>query len=75
MKIEVLATKGEYRLIKRTWDIYPNKKSDVDYCIEKRYKWEHMPDNLIRYCIIYFNRSKRKVERRFLFGLQKYKNS
>lgn len=75
MKEEVIATKGEYRLIKRTWNIYPNKKSDVDYCIEKQYKWDNMPDNLIMYCIIYFNRSKRKVERRFLFGLQKYKNS
>jgi hypothetical protein len=72
MKIEVLATKGEYRLIKRTLDIHPNKKSDIDYCIEKRCKWDNMPDNLIRYCIIYFNRSKRKVEHRFLFGLEKY---
>lgn len=75
MKEEVIAIKGEYRLIRRTWDIRPNKKSDIEYCIEKRLKWHGMPDNLIRYYTLYFNRSKRKVERRFLFGLQKYKNS
>lgn len=73
MKIEILSIKGEYRLIKRTIDNFsdkhPNKKPHIDYCIEKQIKWDNMPDNLIRYDIIYFNRSKSKVERRFLFEL------
>lgn len=71
MEIEILATKGVYRFIKRTFDNHsdkhPNKKPSVDYCIEKQIKWDNMPDNLIRYEIIYFNMSKSKVERKFLF--------
>lgn len=66
--IEILATKPEYRFIKRT-RYYTSKKPIIDYCIEKRMYWENMPEGLIRYAIIYFNRSKTKVERRFLFEL------
>lgn len=67
--IDILATKPEYRFVKRTKYIHQNKKPIVDYCIEKRVYWENMPKDLIRYSIIYFNKSKTKVERRFLFEL------
>ena len=61
---EVLKTNGDKRLVKRIrhWNRKNNKKDVIDYCLQE--KIQGFEDE--RWKIVYFNRSKSLVERRFL---------
>lgn len=60
---EVLKTNGDKRLVKRIrWNRRNTKKDIVDYCIQSKI---YVHDNE-RWIIEYYNKSKTKVERRFL---------
>ena len=66
-KIEVLKTNGDKRLVKRSYDLTRwnrrnNKKTIIDYCLQE--KIQGFEDE--RWKIVYFNRSRKLVERRFL---------
>lgn len=63
-KIEVLKTNGDKRLVKRIrhWNRKNNKKDIIDYCLQE--KIQGFEDE--RWKILYFNRSRKIVERRFL---------
>ena len=59
---EVLKVNGNKRLIKRTFNYKGNREPKIDYCIQSKfyvYGYE-------RWIIEYYNKSKTKVERRFL---------
>ena len=61
---EVLKTNGDKRLVKRIrhWNRKNNKKAIIDYCLQE--KIQGFEDE--RWKIVYFNRSRKLVERRFL---------
>lgn len=64
---EVLKTNGDKRLVKRIyslkrWNRKNNKKDVIDYCLQE--KIQGFEDE--RWRIVYFNRSRKLVERRFL---------
>ena len=66
-KIEVLKTNGDKRLVKRSYDLTRwnrrnNKKTIIVYCLQE--KIQGFEDE--RWRIVYFNRSRKLVERRFL---------
>ena len=66
-KYEVLKTNGDKRLVKRSysltrWNRKNTKKEIIDYCLQE--KIQGFEDE--RWRIVYFNRSKSLVERRFL---------
>ena len=66
-KYEVLKTNGDKRLVKRSyslkrWNGKNNKKDIIDYCLQE--KIQGFEDE--RWRIVYFNRSRKLVERRFL---------
>lgn len=66
-KYEVLKTNGDKRLVKRSysltrWNRKNNKKTIIDYCLQE--KIQGFEDE--RWRIVYFNRSRKLVERRFL---------
>lgn len=63
-KIEVIKTNGDKRLVKRIrhWNRKNNKKDIIDYCLQE--KIQGFEDE--RWKILYFNRSRKIVERRFL---------
>ena len=66
-KYEVLKTNGDKRLVKRIyslkrWNRKNNKKDVIDYCLQE--KIQRFED--VRWKIVYFNRSRKLVERRFL---------
>ena len=61
---EVLKTNGDKRLVKRIryWNRKNTKKEIIDYCLQE--KIQGFEDE--RWRIVYFNRSRKLVERRFL---------
>ena len=61
---EVLKTNGDKRLVKRIrhWNRKNTKKEIIDYCLQE--KIQGFEDE--RWGIVYFNRSRKLVERRFL---------
>ena len=61
---EVLKTNGDKRLVKRIrdWNRKNNKKEIIDQCLQE--KIQGFEDE--RWRIVYFNRSRKLVERRFL---------
>ena len=64
---EVLKTNGDKRLVKRSYSLTRfnrknNKKTIIDYCLQE--KIQGFKDE--RWKIVYFNRSRKLVERRFL---------
>ena len=66
-KYEVLKTNGDKRLVKRIyslkrWNRKNNKREIIDYCLQE--KIQGFEDE--RWKIVYFNRSRKLVERRFL---------
>ena len=63
-KYEVLKTNGDKRLVKRIrhWNRKNTKREIIDYCLQE--KIEGFEDE--RWKIVYFNRSRKLVERRFL---------
>ena len=66
-KYEVLKTNGDKRMVKRSysltrWNRKNNKKTIIDYCLQE--KIQGFEDE--RWKIVYFNRSRKLVERRFL---------
>jgi hypothetical protein len=66
-KIEVLKTNGDKRLVKRSYDLTRwnrknNKKTIIVYLLQE--KIQGFEDE--RWKIVYFNRSRKLVERRFL---------
>lgn len=66
-KYEVLKTNGDKRLVKRNHSVIRfnkkmNKKTIIDYCLQE--KIQGFEDD--RWKIVYFNKSKKLVERRFL---------
>jgi hypothetical protein len=64
VKIEIIRENNNKRLVKRTilLDKKGKLKELVDYCLQE--KIERFTDD--RWKIVYFNRSKKLVERRFL---------
>jgi hypothetical protein len=66
-KIEVLKTNGDKRLVKKSYDLTRwnrknNKKTIIVYLLQE--KIQGFEDE--RWRIVYFNRSRKLVERRFL---------
>lgn len=63
-KYEVIKTNGDKRLVKRIryWYRKNTKKEIIDYCLQE--KIQGFEDE--RWKIVYFNRSRKLVERRFL---------
>ena len=63
-KYEVLKTNGDKRLVKRIryWYRKNTKREIIDYCFQE--KIQGFKDE--RWKIVYFNRSRKLVERRFL---------
>ena len=63
-KYEVLKTNGDKRLVKRIrhWNRKNTKREIIDYCLQE--KIQGFEDE--RWKIVYFNRSRKLVERRFL---------
>ena len=63
-KYEVIKTNGDKRLVKRIryWYRKNTKKEIIDYCFQE--KIQGFEDE--RWRIVYFNRSRKLVERRFL---------
>lgn len=66
-KIEVLKTNGDKRLVKKSYDLTRwnrknNKKTIIVYLLQE--KIQGFEDE--RWKIVYFNRSRKLVERRFL---------
>ena len=66
-KIEVLKTNGDKRLVKKSYDLTRwnrknNKKTIIIYLLQE--KIQGFEDE--RWKIVYFNRSRKLVERRFL---------
>ena len=61
---EVLKTNGDKRLVKRIrhWNRKNTRREIIDYCLQE--KIQGFEDE--RWKIVYFNRSKSLVERRFL---------
>jgi hypothetical protein len=61
---EVLKTNGDKRLVKRIryWNRKNTKREIIDYCLQE--KIQGFEDE--RWRIVYFNRSRKLVERRFL---------
>ena len=61
---EVLKTNGDKRLVKRIrrWNRKNTKREIIDYCLQE--KIQGFEDE--RWKIVYFNRSRKLVERRFL---------
>ena len=61
---EVLKTNGDKRLVKRiiNWNRKNTKREIIDYCLQE--KIQGFEDE--RWRIVYFNRSRKLVERRFL---------
>ena len=61
---EVLKTNGDKRLVKRIrhWYSKNTKKEIVDYCLQEKIQGFEEE----RWKIVYFNRSRKLVERRFL---------
>ena len=64
---EILKTNGDKRLVKRSHSVTRfnkkmNKKTIIDYCLQE--KIQGFEDE--RWRIVYFNRSRKLVERRFL---------
>ena len=60
--IEVLRVDGNKRLIKRTFNYQGNKEPRTDYCVQSKF---YVCDEE-RWITEYYNKSKIKVERRFL---------
>jgi hypothetical protein len=63
-KIEVINTNGNKRFVKRIrhWNSKNTIKEIIDYCLQE--KIQGFEDE--RWKIVYFNRSRKLVERRFL---------
>lgn len=67
LEYEILKTNGDKRLVKRSYSLTRfnrknNKKTIIDYCLQE--KIQGFEDE--RWRIVYFNRSRKLVERRFL---------
>ena len=61
---EVLKTNGDKRLVKRIrhWNRKNTKREIIDYCLQEKIQGFENE----RWKILYFNRSRKLVERRFL---------
>lgn len=60
-EIEVIRENGNKRVVKRTFNKKENFKQNVDYCLQ-----EKITEFEDRWRIVYFNKSRKLVERRFL---------